>query len=174
MRPPWTVAHQTLSMGLHSQEYWSGLPFPSPGDLPKTGMEPESPALAGRFFTTEPPGKPRDIILFCISSHFAVMVSFVSSHTSAYPINTGEPQGSPVRSLLFSTSTLSIGGPTRSMAFTAIYVFMDNSLLYLSMSSNLQCDISPRIFNGCLRLNMATMELLIPTLVPVPLQTFFS
>ena len=43
------------------QEYWSGLPFPSPGDLPDPGMEPESPAssaLAGRFFTTEPPGKP--------------------------------------------------------------------------------------------------------------------
>ena len=41
------------------QEYWSGLPFPSPGDLPDPGIEPMSPALAGRFFTTEPPGKPQ-------------------------------------------------------------------------------------------------------------------
>ena len=41
-----------------SQEYWNGLPFPSPGDLPRPRIEPESPALAGRFFTTEPPGKP--------------------------------------------------------------------------------------------------------------------
>ena len=41
-------------MGFSRQEYWSGLPFPPPGDLP----EPASPALAGGFFTTEPPGKP--------------------------------------------------------------------------------------------------------------------
>ena len=57
---PWAVAHQApLSMGFSRQEYWSGLPFLSPGDLPDSGMEPVSPvssALAGRFFTTEPPG----------------------------------------------------------------------------------------------------------------------
>ena len=45
-------------MGFPRQEYWSGLPFPSPGDLPHPGIEPESPALAGGFFTAEPPGKP--------------------------------------------------------------------------------------------------------------------
>ena len=56
---PWTVAHQaSLSMGFPRQEYWSGLPFPSPGDLPDPGLEPASPALAGVFFTAEPPGKP--------------------------------------------------------------------------------------------------------------------
>ena len=56
---PWTAACQaSLSMGFSRQEYWSGLPFPSPGDLPHPGIEPKSPALAGRFFTTEPPGKP--------------------------------------------------------------------------------------------------------------------
>ena len=47
-----------LSMGFPRQEYWSEFPFPSPGDLPHPGIKPESPALAGRFFTTEPPGKP--------------------------------------------------------------------------------------------------------------------
>ena len=47
-----------LSMGFPRQEYWSGLPFPPPGDLPDPGIKPESPALAGGFFTTEPPGKP--------------------------------------------------------------------------------------------------------------------
>ena len=52
---PWTVALQApLSMGFPRQEYWSGLPFPSPGDLPNPGMEPASPALAEGFFTTEP------------------------------------------------------------------------------------------------------------------------
>ena len=56
--PPRTVPHQVpLSMGFPRQEYWSGLPFPSPGDPPNSGIEPASPALAGRFFTTEPPGK---------------------------------------------------------------------------------------------------------------------
>ena len=55
----WTVACQaSLSIGFPRQEYWSGLPFLSPGDLPNPGMEPLSPALAGGFFTTEPPGKP--------------------------------------------------------------------------------------------------------------------
>ena len=56
---PWTVARQApLSMGFPKQEYWGGLSFPSPGDLPNPGIEPRSPALASRFFTTEPPGKP--------------------------------------------------------------------------------------------------------------------
>ena len=59
---PWTVAHQApLSMGFSRQEYWSGLPFPPPGDLPHPGIKlasPEVPALAGKFFTTEPPGNP--------------------------------------------------------------------------------------------------------------------
>ena len=55
---PWTAARQApLSMGFSRQEYWSGLPFPPPGDLPNSEIEPESPALAGGFFTTEPPGK---------------------------------------------------------------------------------------------------------------------
>ena len=53
---PWTVACQiSLSMGFPKQEYWSGLPFPVPGDLPDPGIKPmslASPALAGRFFTT--------------------------------------------------------------------------------------------------------------------------
>ena len=57
---PWTEALQALlPMGFSRQEYWSGLPFPSPGDLPESGIEPVSPALAGGFFATEPPGNPR-------------------------------------------------------------------------------------------------------------------
>ena len=56
---PWTIAHQAyLSMGFPKQEYWNGLPFPSPWALPDPGVEPTSLALAGGFFTTEPPGKP--------------------------------------------------------------------------------------------------------------------
>ena len=54
---PWTVAYQALlSLGFSRQEYWSELPFPSPGVLPDPRIKPASPALAGGFFTTEPPG----------------------------------------------------------------------------------------------------------------------
>ena len=56
----WTVACQAPgSVDFSRQEYPSGLPFPSPGDLPDPGIESGSPALAGGFFTTEPPGEPR-------------------------------------------------------------------------------------------------------------------
>ena len=58
----WTIVRQVpLSMGFLRQEYWSGLPFPPPGDLPNPGIKPTSlvfPALGGGFFTTVPPGKP--------------------------------------------------------------------------------------------------------------------
>ena len=55
----WTVACQPpLSMGFFRQEYWSGLPFPSPGDLPDPGIEPRSPTLQVDVLPSEPPGKP--------------------------------------------------------------------------------------------------------------------
>ena len=64
---PWTIACQALSpWGFSRQQYWSELPFPSPGDLPGPGKEPISPALAGRFFTIESPGKP--------NYHFTVLL----------------------------------------------------------------------------------------------------
>ena len=58
---PWTVAHQApLSMGFSRQEYWSGLPFPSPGDLPNPWIEPMSPALQADSLPSKPPGKPNN------------------------------------------------------------------------------------------------------------------
>ena len=54
----WTVAHQVpLSMGLFRQEYWGGLPFPPPGDLPDPGIEPWLPELQAVSLPSEPPGK---------------------------------------------------------------------------------------------------------------------
>ena len=56
---PWTVTHQApLSMGFSRQEYWSGVPFPSPGNLPNPGIKPRSLALQTGTLTSEPPGKP--------------------------------------------------------------------------------------------------------------------
>ena len=58
-KTPWTVAYQAPpSMGFSKKEYWSGLPFPSPGDLPDPGIEARSPALQADVSPSEPPGKP--------------------------------------------------------------------------------------------------------------------
>ena len=58
---PWTVAYQAPPpMGFSNQEYWSGLPFPSPGDLPNPGIEPGSPTLQVDSLPAEPAGKPKN------------------------------------------------------------------------------------------------------------------
>ena len=66
-KTPWTVVafQAPPCMGFSRQDYWSGLPFPSPGDLPDPGNDPESPALAGRFFTTELQGSPGLLLYQC-------------------------------------------------------------------------------------------------------------
>jgi len=71
----------SLSMGFPRQEYWSGLPFPSPGDLPDPGNESMSPALqevsciTGRFFTAEPPGDPNlDSNCLLLSESFCFLI----------------------------------------------------------------------------------------------------
>ena len=61
---PWTVAHQApLSIGFPGQEYWSGVPFPSPGDLPDPGIKLRSPVLQADSLPSEPPGKlPKSLL----------------------------------------------------------------------------------------------------------------
>ena len=71
---PWTVAHQASpSVRFSRQESWSGLPFPSPGDLPDLWIEPRLPALWADAFLFEPPGNPsmtyNDI---CMTSHISI------------------------------------------------------------------------------------------------------
>ena len=62
---PWAVAYQAPpSMGHTRQEYWSGLPFPSPGDLPDPGIEPGSPAFQADALTSEPP----NVIVYYLST----------------------------------------------------------------------------------------------------------
>ena len=65
---PWTVAHEApVYLGFSRPEFQSGWPFPTPGDLPDSGIEPVSPASlasAGRFFTTMPPRKPSVLVIF--------------------------------------------------------------------------------------------------------------
>ena len=72
---PWTVAHQAPpSLGFSRQEYWSGLPFPSPGDLPNPGIEPRSPAFQAEVLTSGPPGKP--ICKASSNNHFVFLHLF--------------------------------------------------------------------------------------------------
>ena len=88
---PWTVAYQAPSMRFSRQEYWSGLPFPSPADLPDRGNEPGSPALQADALPSEPPGKPSPTYtssfwepLLLFSFFFAILFYFFavfSPHT---------------------------------------------------------------------------------------------
>ena len=76
---PWTVAYQApLSMGFSRQECWSGLPFPSPGDLPNPGIEPSYPAVQADALLSEPPGKP----IICMNSpnycHTTIITTYMS------------------------------------------------------------------------------------------------
>ena len=86
---PWTVAYQApLSMGFPRPEYWNGLPFPPPGDLPDPKMEltsPVTPELAGGFFTTEPTGKPS----LCFSQSVSSVTQ--SCPTLCDPMNCSTP-----------------------------------------------------------------------------------
>ena len=92
---PWTVACQApLSMGFSRQEDWSGVPFPSPSDLSDSGTELMSPALAGGFFTTEPPEKPhRRLIKNTKWDGTSLAAQWLRIHTS-----TAEGRGSHSRS----------------------------------------------------------------------------
>ena len=66
----WTVAHQApMSMEFSRQEYWSGKPFPSPGDLPNPGTEPGSPTLQADSLPSEPPGKPCVCVYYIFFIH---------------------------------------------------------------------------------------------------------
>ena len=100
---PWTLACQApLLMGFPRQKYWSGLAFPSPGDLPDPGTEPESPALAGRFFTTESSGKPTfPLYYFLNNSHCGCL-------QPCWAICLGGPNYLPCYQLLFFVCTLVI------------------------------------------------------------------
>ena len=78
---PWTVAYQAPpSMGFSRQECWSGLPFPSPGDLPDPGIKPGSPALQADALPSEPPGKvpKKGNAKECSNYHTIVLLSYTS------------------------------------------------------------------------------------------------
>ena len=91
----WTVSYQAPpSMGFSRQEYWSGLPFPSPGDLPNPGIKPGSPTLQADALTSEPPEKPLKVTsyhlchIMCHNWHLIMFTMFNGlevSHRSSLP-----------------------------------------------------------------------------------------
>ena len=89
---PWTVSHQApLSVGFSRQEYWNGKPFPSPGNLPNPGIEPESPALVSGFFTVWATRKEKAIGM----KHWLLFVQ-------GLPLRASIPPGSENSHLTFS------------------------------------------------------------------------
>ena len=86
-------------MGFPRQEYWSGLPFPFPGDLPDPGIEPMSPALTGGFFTSELSGKPQRRTAASAAAAAAAAKSLQSCPTLCNPTNYSPP-GSSVDGIL--------------------------------------------------------------------------
>ena len=99
---PWTIACQApLSMEFPRQEYWSGVPFPPPGDFSDPGIKTTSPmflALAGGQFATEPPGKPTVSIISMVAAAAAAK-SIQSCPTLCDPID-GSPPGSAIPGIL--------------------------------------------------------------------------
>ena len=115
---PWTLAHQALlSMGSSRQEYWSGLPFPSPRDLPNPGIKPTSPALTGGFFTTEPLGKPIFLYLFFLI--FKILGCATQNGKSQFPEQGSHPYPSPPTPLHWKHGVLTSGPPGKSQPYTA-------------------------------------------------------
>ena len=76
----WTIAGQApLSMGFSRQEYWTGLPFPSPGDLPDSGIKPRSPALQAGSLLSEPPEKPMNTLNSWFPNCFTIFCCHIGS-----------------------------------------------------------------------------------------------
>ena len=100
---PWTVAYQALrSMGFSRQEYWSGLPFPFPGDLPNPGIKPGSPALQTDPLPSKPLGNPYLSIVRTIYDKPTANIILNSENMKAFLLRLGTRRGCLLSPLLFN------------------------------------------------------------------------
>ena len=112
---PWTVAQQApLSMGFSRQEYWSGLPFPSPGDLPNTGIQPQSPADS---LSSEPPGKP----------HVYIYPLPLRPPPSPLFHPSGSSQSTELSSLSYAASSSQLSIFAQSSVYMSVLLFVSSS-----------------------------------------------
>ena len=144
-----SVAHQApLSMEFCRQEYWSGFPFPTSGDLSDPGIEPtppESPALAGRLFTTAPPGKPHIWLSWPYFSsswfpfawrNFLVLIQWSSCHNAWIPLCPLE-----VKSKCFFTNENALITSTRCLykEYKQTQVFCSDKCIRGSAAKEIEC-----------------------------------
>ena len=135
---PWTVARQApLSMGFSRQKHWTGLPFPSPGDLPDPGIKPGFPALQADSLSFEPPGNqpPGNSIsvsgtLFISSPSPALAAPFFL--TNPYSNTSPILPNLPPKHLSHHHGHLSIPTFITLVQATTIHAWMDHSLIFLS------------------------------------------
>ena len=122
---PWTVACQALpSMGFSRQEYWNGLPFLSPGDLPNPGIEPRSPALQTGSFPSEPSRNPERFLRLS-SIHFILFPLLCCSEVISTVLSSS--------SLIKSSTCYSSLVPSRVFLISVIVVFIYVCLVFISL-----------------------------------------
>ena len=137
--------HGLLPLGssvhrISQQEYWSGLPFPSPGDLPQPGSEPRSPALQADSLPSEPPGEPMDVPVHCLGS----CLDAASPEALPWPVSAQQP--SFIKSL-FNTYSFS---PMGQLVCIPVGILIDFSLLllllvFVSLSTRSICSMKAKI-----------------------------
>ena len=159
---PWTVTYQVpLSIGFSRQEYWSGLPFPPPGDLPNPGVEPRSPTLQADALLSEPPGKPHTIV-YRLQSHTFVCFMYFGRwvlHTKT-SINFSHPHFHGLYSLI----RVILRDPgTRNPKSTVMYPHGDNvthALLHSHMPPHAQkclCNLSESLKHKPIAIGTTTL-----------------
>ena len=103
---PWTVACQApLPMGFPRQEFWSGLPFHSPGDLPHSGIKPTSPVWQPDSFTTESPGKPYIYMVYIPAFQMPVVQEHREQETVSVPVQQSGKEQIPPSAFFFKSSS---------------------------------------------------------------------
>ena len=118
-------------MGFSRQEYWSGLPFPSPGYLPDPGIEPGSPALEADALTPEPPGKPREE---------AIAIRQAGVDSDLHCLLLGFAHASPPRDLIYLTSSF----PSSFKAWLIVALFIEAFLFSRDEFSHLSYEQNPK------------------------------
>jgi len=169
----WTVAYQgPLSVGFPRQECWSGLPLPSPGDLPDPEIKPVSSVWMGRFFTTEPSGKPKRslphfyYIICSVSQSCPTLCNPMDCSTPGFPVPHHLPEFTQVhvhwiRGAVQSSHPLMLFSPS-ALSLPSIRVFSNESSVRIRWPKYWKFRISPSSkYSGLISLKIDWFDLLV-------------